>query len=198
VQRVAIIGSGGSGKSALARQLGAITGLPVIHLDHHYWGPGWVPTPDGQWRDRVRSLLAGDRWIADGNYGGTLDLRADLADTVVLVDLPRRVCLSRALRRLRSPILQAPGCPQKADLAFLRWIWTFPRRTRPRMLQIVESHAPDVDLVVLRNGVDIRAFLSRVRRGPDAEGRSGPEPDTVAPGGAREGACPPRDEMMSP
>jgi len=33
VQRVAIIGSGGAGKSQLARELGRITGLPVIHLD---------------------------------------------------------------------------------------------------------------------------------------------------------------------
>lgn len=170
MQRVAVIGSGGAGKSALARQLGAITGLPLIHLDHHYWGPGWTPTPDGEWRDKVRALLAGDRWIADGNYGGTLDLRAARADTVVFVDLPRRVCLVRALRRLRSPILQAPGCPQKADLEFLRWIWAFPHRTRPRLLAVLEPHRADTEIVMLRGGADVRAFLARVRRDPTAPG----------------------------
>lgn len=36
MKRVAIIGSGGAGKSTLARQVGDATGLPVIHLDREY------------------------------------------------------------------------------------------------------------------------------------------------------------------
>jgi adenylate kinase family enzyme len=169
VQRVMIVGCGGAGKSALARQIGAISGLPVIHLDHHYWGPGWEPMPGPDWVAHQRELLAGPRWIADGNYGGTLELRAGLADTIVFVDLPRRVCLPRAVRRVRSPILQAPGCPQKVDLAFLRWIWTFPKRTRPKVLRVLGRHAATAEIVRLRSAADIRAFLSRVRRAvPDA------------------------------
>ena len=164
MQRVAVVGSGGAGKSALARQIGAITGLPVIHLDHHYWGPGWEPTPNVVWVERQRALLEGPRWVVDGNYGGTLELRATLADTIVFVDLPRRVCLSRAMRRVRSPILQAPGCPQKVDREFLRWIWAFPKDTRPKVLSILGRHAPTTDIVHLRSRVDVWTFLSRLRR----------------------------------
>ena len=138
VQRIAIVGSGGAGKSMLARQIGAIAGLPVVHLDHHYWSPGWVPMPDGEWARHQLELLAGDRWVVDGNYAATLELRAERADTIVFLDLPRRVCLARAVRRFRSPILQADGCPQKVDLQFLRWIWEFPTRSRPRLLAILE------------------------------------------------------------
>lgn len=159
-----IVGSGGAGKSALARQMGAITGLPVIHLDHHYWGPDWEPTPGPVWVERLRELLAGPRWIADGNYGGTLELRAQLADTIVFVDLPRRVCLPRAVRRVRSPILQAPGCPQKVDLEFLRWIWSFPSTTRPKVLAVLGRHAPTTDIAHVRSAAEIRRFLSRLRR----------------------------------
>lgn len=157
------MGSGGAGKSALSRQIGAITGLPVIHLDHHYWEPGWVPTPNDVWVERQRALLDQPSWVADGNYGGTLELRATLADTIVFVDMPRRVCLSRAVRRLRSPILQAEGCPQKVDVEFLRWIWAFPKNTRPKVLDVLGRHAPTTDVVQLRSGADIRAFLSRLR-----------------------------------
>jgi len=32
VKRVAVVGSGGAGKSTLARELGQRTGIPVIHL----------------------------------------------------------------------------------------------------------------------------------------------------------------------
>jgi adenylate kinase family enzyme len=164
MQRVAVIGSGGAGKSTLSRQIGAIADLPVIHLDHHYWSPGWVATPDPEWAVIQRELLAADRWVVDGNYGGTLDLRAELADTIVFLDLPRRVCLSRALRRVRSPRLQAPGCPQRVDFAFLRWIWSFPYRTRPRLLAVLDTYAAAIEVVHLVSNADVRAYLDRLRR----------------------------------
>jgi adenylate kinase family enzyme len=188
MQRVAVVGSGGAGKSALARQIGAITGLPVIHLDHHYWGPSWVPTPNEEWVERQRGLLEGTRWVVDGNYGGTLELRATLADTLVFVDLPRRVCLSRAMRRVRSPILQAPGCPQKVDLEFLRWIWAFPKDTRPKVLNVLGRHAPTTDVVQLRSSAEVRAFLARLRhRSVDL---TGVDDETVDPGGETSRARP--------
>jgi adenylate kinase family enzyme len=49
MQRVAIIGSRGAGKSTLARKLGGILGLPVIHLDKEYWQPGWTEPPKAEW-----------------------------------------------------------------------------------------------------------------------------------------------------
>jgi adenylate kinase family enzyme len=182
MRRVAVVGCGGAGKSALSRQMGAITGLPVIHLDHHYWAPGWVPTPNDVWKLRQEELLRGPGWIADGNYGGTLELRASLADTIVFVDLPRRVCISRAMRRVRSPILQAEGCPQKVDVEFLRWIWSFPRSTRPKVLGVLARHAPTTDIVHLRSTTEVRAFLSRLRR--RVVDLTGPEPDGDDPAAA--------------
>ena len=166
MQRIAVIGSGGSGKSMLARQLGAMLDLPVIHLDEHYWSPGWVPMPDDEWRACQRDLLRGDRWVVDGNYGGTLELRAELADTIVVLDLPRRVCAARAIRRVRSPILQAPGGPQRLDPEFLRWIWTCPRRTRPRSLAVRGTYAATTDVVHLRSTAEVRAVLAGLRDRP--------------------------------
>jgi adenylate kinase family enzyme len=164
MERVAVVGSGGAGKSMLARQIGGITGLPVIHLDHCYWSPGWVPMPDEEWVAFQRELLAADRWIVDGNYDATLELRAELADTIVFLDLPRRVCLTRAVRRFRSPILQAPGCPQKVDAQFLRWIWDFPDRSRPRLLAVLGTYAATTRIVQLTSASEVRAFLADLRR----------------------------------
>ena len=158
MQRVAVVGSGGAGKSALARQIGAITGLPVIHLDHHYWGPGWVPTPNAIWVEHQRALLEGPRWVVNGNYGGTLELRRDPrrhhrvpgpapAGLPVTRDAPGAV-----------PILQAEGCPQKVDREFLRWIWAFPKDTRPKVLCILGRHAPTTDIVHLRSRAEVRWF----------------------------------------
>jgi len=163
MRRVAVIGPGGAGKSTFARRLGERTGLPVIHLDELYWRPGWVATPDDEWRETVTRLAAGDEWILDGNYSRTLDVRARAADTVLLFDYAPLGNLARALRRSLSNYgkeMQAPGCPEHFDLEFLRWILNYRTRSRPRVLQHLEACGPDVDVRVLRRPRDARRFLA--------------------------------------
>ena len=75
MQRIAVVGPGGAGKTTFARELGRRTGIPVVHLDRHYWRPGWTPTPADEWRAQQARLLAGERWIVDGNYGASFDVR---------------------------------------------------------------------------------------------------------------------------
>jgi hypothetical protein len=59
----------GAGKSTFSRALSTRTGLPVIVLDACFWLPGWTEPAEAEWRDKQRRLLAGEDWIADGNYG---------------------------------------------------------------------------------------------------------------------------------
>src|SRR2546421_5010221 len=69
-RRVLVTGLAGSGKSTFSLALAAKTGLPVIHLDLHFWKPGWVAPSETEWREKQCGVLAGDAWIADGNYQG--------------------------------------------------------------------------------------------------------------------------------
>jgi adenylate kinase family enzyme len=115
----------------------------VIQLDEHYWRPGWVKTPRYQWRLVQERLVAGDAWIVDANYGGTLDIPFRAADTVVMLDYPRLFCLVRAVRRTlvnRGRAIQAEGCPERLDLSFLRWMWNCRRDSRPRLMKAIEEH----------------------------------------------------------
>lgn len=116
-RRVLVIGPAGSGKSTFSRALSNRTGLPVIHLDAHYWRPGWVRPSEDEWREQQRDLLSGDAWIADGNDLQTLDLRLERAEGVVLLDTPWWTCAGRAFRRgLRRPVAWMPpeGCDDSA------------------------------------------------------------------------------------
>jgi adenylate kinase family enzyme len=102
VDRVAIIGCGGSGKSRLARQLGAVLGVAPVHLDAVYYDADWNPLPAAEFAAMQRELVSPRRWVIDGNYASTLPIRLTAADTVVFLDLPARTCLRGiAQRRLR-------------------------------------------------------------------------------------------------
>ena len=175
MRRILVIGSGGAGKSTLATELGARLGLPVVHLDALYWHAGWVETPAAEWRAVVTELVTRDAWVMDGNYGGTLDLRLPACDTVVLLDLPRVVCLWRVLRRWlryagRTRPDMAPGCPEQLTWEFVRWVaWDYPLRRRPAMRRRLADVAPGTQVIVLRSAGEVRMFvagLPLVARGP--------------------------------
>lgn len=164
-RRILVIGSGGAGKSTLAARLAAATGLPLVHLDVHFWTPGWVPLPDDEWAATVDRLIAADRWIMDGNFSGTLRKRLDAADAVVFLDTPRWRCLARVFRRMarwygRSRPDLAEGCPESFDWGFLRWVWDFPRRSRPEVLAALEAAPGRVKRIVVRSNAEVERFLA--------------------------------------
>lgn len=137
MQRILILGCSGAGKSTLARQLGDILNLPVTHLDKLYWQPGWVEGDDDDLRRKVTAVVETPAWIVDGGYFQTYDLRFPRADAIVYLDYPRRLCLSRVLKRIATTYGQvrvdmAPGCPEQIDWEFFRYIWTFNRLRRAR------------------------------------------------------------------
>ncbi len=167
MKRISIIGSGGAGKSRFARRLGAITGLPVTHLDQIYWQPNWVEPARIAWRQSVEHLLSGDSWIIDGNFGGTMEIRLVASDTVIFLDLPPIICLYRVLKRFlryRKTIRadMAEGCIEKMDLKFIGWIWGFRKFTRPRIESLIQKNRIENKVVRLRSTKEVESFLLNI------------------------------------
>ena len=172
-RRVLVIGMAGSGKSTFSRALSEKTGLPVIHLDVHYWRPGWVEPSKEDWQETQRSLLAGDEWIADGNDLETLELRLERADTVVLLDTPWWTCASRAfVRGLRKPVGEMPeGCEDSAwrrlrdEWRLVGIILSHRRSEHVRGRAIVARREPRVAVHVLGSPRGAREFLDGLAGG---------------------------------
>ncbi len=170
MQRILVLGSSGSGKSTFSRQLGRLMEIEVIHLDSYYWQPNWVASSEKEWAEKLEQLLRKPRWIMDGNYPSSLDLRLSFADTVVFMDLHRSLCLWRCVKRLiqnwgRNRQELATGCDEKIDWEFLKWIWNYPRDVKPVILEQL-GHAPvgSRQVFILRSRGEIADFLEGAAR----------------------------------
>lgn len=168
MERILIIGSAGAGKSTLARQLGEALSLPVVHLDRYYWQPDWIPTPNDEWDAFVVEAAKRDRWIMDGNYSRTLDLRLQRADTVVFLDMPRLLCLYRVLKRRimyhgkTRPDLNEE-CPEKLDRAFMLWVWNYKKRSRTKVMEKLQQAEGRKRVVYLRTRDEVKNFLEQIK-----------------------------------
>jgi adenylate kinase family enzyme len=91
VQKVAVIGGTGSGKSTVSRQLAQRLGVPHVELDALFWKPGWVMPSAEEFRPIVEASLDPNGWVVDG---------------VVWLDMPLRTKFwrvwRRTLRRIRT------------------------------------------------------------------------------------------------
>jgi adenylate kinase family enzyme len=165
-KRILVLGCCGSGKSSFARRLGALTGIPVVHLDRLFWKPGWVESTREEFRLVLEDALLKDAWIMDGNYGNTLPLRLERCEQVMFFDLPRLVCLWGILSRFfknwgkQRPDVGA-GCPEKIDWEFIKYTWNFKKSQGARnMAMIRESGKP---CVTFRSRPDARTYLSSLK-----------------------------------
>ncbi|MFM5923081.1 MAG: topology modulation protein [Novosphingobium sp.] len=165
MQRILVIGSPGAGKSTLSHKLAQRTGLPLHHLDRMYWLPGWIERDRDEGKAELDGVLAGDRWIIDGNYGSTLARRLTRADTVVWLDYSTALCLSRSLRRWwlyrgKARPDMTEGCPERLDAEFLLYIARFRRAWRGRNASALAGFAGTV--VRFTRPADTAAWLARL------------------------------------
>lgn len=162
-----IIGSGGAGKSTFSRELGNLLHIPVYHLDALYWKEDWVLASREEQIQVQRDLVAQDCWIIDGNYGFTMDMRLEAADTIIFVDLPRIQCLYRVVkRRIQYHNKTRPdmgkGCDEQLDFEFLKWVWTYSKVKRPVILEKLQAVSAEKDIIIFRSSAEVAKFLEQL------------------------------------
>jgi adenylate kinase family enzyme len=166
MQRILVMGSSGSGKSTFARRLSGITGIPMVSIDALFWQPGWVESDKADFRKRLSEAVRQPRWIMDGNYIAAVgELRRDSCDTVIWFDLPRSTCMIGILTRIATSYghvrpEMAPGCPEKIDLEFFRYVWTYRKKQRPLLLAFFEGLRPDQTFVTFADRAQADRYLN--------------------------------------
>jgi adenylate kinase family enzyme len=99
MRRISLVGVPGSGKTTVGRQLAASLHVPFIELDSIFHQPCWGELPRDDFRKQVSEALTAEAWVVDGNYSAVRDLVWERADTVVWLDLPRRLVMRRIILR---------------------------------------------------------------------------------------------------
>lgn len=165
MQRIMIIGGPGSGKSTLARALGAKLGLPVVHIDPMFWEPGWVQRDKELTRSLIEAAALKDDWVFEGNSPVNYALRAERADMIVFLDLPRPLRLWRIIKRRvmfhgRTRPEMPANCLERLDHAFLAEVWTWDRRTRPKAMALLAQMAGPTRILRLGSTSQVRRFLT--------------------------------------
>jgi thymidylate kinase len=169
VNRVAVVGPVGAGKSSLAAELGRRLGIRVLHLDTLFWRPGWEATPLDEWEAVQRRELAEPAWIADAQYDDILPEWVEEADTVVFLDVSPLVCLWRVGRRRldrggsgATPAGTEPGAIHGALRKFVRNQWGYRTKVRRELLAELARERAGRRVVVLRRSSDADEFLHSV------------------------------------
>ncbi|MGP3949603.1 topology modulation protein [Streptomyces sp. 7N604] len=163
MKKVAIVGCGGSGKSYVARELGRLLGAPVTHLDAAYYDDEWNQLPKEKFEALQRELVSAPSWVIDGNYNSTLQVRLEACDTVVFMDLPTRSCLwgiiSRQLRHGRGQN-KDNGIYNRIHMGVIRYVLSYRRTMRPRVLKKIDDFARDhAEVVLLTSRQHARKWL---------------------------------------
>lgn len=166
MKRIVIIGCPGSGKSTLARELGEKLNLPVVHLDRLWWTRGWETVSREEFDVRLDNALSMDKWIIDGNYSRTMDVRLARCDTIIWLDFSRWTCLLGMFQRVvqnrgKARSDMAEGCPERLNWEFVKYIWNFNKYNRVlNSTRIAKSkHAK---AIVLKNRKEKYAFLENL------------------------------------
>jgi adenylate kinase family enzyme len=174
MNRISVVGSSGSGKTTVAMAIAESLDCPHLELDSVYHQSGWTPLPDGAFRDVARGFVEQDRWVVDGNYTshGVLDLVWSRADTVIWLDMPKRVVMQRVTRRTirravkreelwngnHEPISNFTKWAPEDNI--IRWAWTRYGHTREKYAD--RMHDPrwsDLDFIRLHSRGDVSKLL---------------------------------------
>lgn len=165
MKKIAVVGCGGSGKSYLARELGRILQLPVTHLDAVFYDAEWNELPPAEFAALQRELTSRPAWVIDGNYNATLPIRLEACDTVVFMDVSTPAALYGVLsRQLRhGGGHKGGGVHNRIHWGVLRYVATYRRKMRPRVLARIEEYAAGhARVVLLANRRQTRAWLRKV------------------------------------
>ena len=99
MNRIAVVGIGGSGKSYAGRRIAEITRLPLIHMDNLFWKGKWEEIPEIEYVANHEEIIKADQWVIEGYIDEAMSDRFRRAEMIVYLDYSGIRCFFRAMKR---------------------------------------------------------------------------------------------------
>lgn len=161
MNKAIVIGCPGSGKSTFSRALHALTSLPLYHLDLLKWNSDKTTVSKEVFLERLQNVLVLDKWIIDGNYGSTIELRLKECDTVFFLDYSVEVCIDGIKKRQGKPRSDMPWIETEDDAEFLEFIRNYNTQSRPKVLELLNNY-PQKDVFIFKSRKEADEYLNNM------------------------------------
>lgn len=158
MEKVLVIGCPGGGKSTFARALRDKTNLPLYSLDMIWHKPDKTTVTREEFDARLGELLKEPRFLIEGNYARTLEMRLAACDTVFLLDYPVEVCLAGVESRIGTKREDMPWVETEFDPEFREYILHFAAERLPYIYQCL-NNARGKRVVIFHSREDAADFL---------------------------------------
>jgi len=168
--KIIIIGSPGAGKSTLTRRLNNFLKYPVMHLDKVYHTTGKQHITRDELVDKVNAFTSSnEKWIIDGNYISTVEMRINLADIIIVFDLDPKICINNAYSRSEENIKtginrddMADGFDETITNEFVNFIRSFRKDTMPKIDSILKKYS-NKKIIKIKKYEDIDEIINSLK-----------------------------------
>lgn len=154
IQKIAIIGGPGTGKSTLAKNLGKEMKLPVYHIDGIHHLKNWEIRPTQERDAIVSEKVKEPKWIIDGTYKATLEERVINADLVIFLDYSTiaklKGIISRYFKNKGQEKPEIPGCKEKMDWEFIQLTMKW-NKTKRKIVKDILDRYKDKKILIFKN-----------------------------------------------
>ena len=106
-----------------------------------FWNADKTTVEKSVFRERLSSVIATDKWIIDGNYGSTMEMRMAECDTVFFLDYPLDICLEGIKERRGKPREDMPWIETEEDKEFTEFIKSYNEQQRPKVMALLEKYS---------------------------------------------------------
>jgi len=160
MNKIVVVGPSGAGKSEFSRKLNKILNIELFHLDNIFWNEDKTHIEREEFDNKLSDILHKDRWIIDGDYSRTYEVRFKNADTIFFLDYPKDICLEGANSRIGKKRDDLPWIEEEFDKEFKKWIINWFIETKPILIELINKYKNDKSIIIFKSREETNDFIN--------------------------------------